>query len=60
MTTQNVTTRTINYTQEVRKADPNWDVDSRKSPEYEFSRRKFERLNKNFLPYTFVAVPAEP
>lgn len=47
----NITHRHFDLQSEVRKADPNWDRESRRSPEYEFSARRFWRINKNFAQY---------
>lgn len=45
--------RKFDLLSEVRKVDKAFDRSSRVSPEYEFSARTFERINANFLPYTF-------
>lgn len=44
--------RPTSLAQEVRRADPQWNRDSKVSPEYEFSSgKRFERRNAKFLPY---------
>lgn len=48
----NVRHRPTTLEREVRRADPDWDRESRVSPEYEFANgRKFERRDADFLPY---------